>query len=118
MAEIRLAGFGLDALPHAASAYTLSGLLYDAVDAARGPTDALGADSPPAGWSSHAVATTGGLLALLTAIYESGEYVIHRYELAKAGGDPDGINMLWSLDDTVHDVVSNAVGWLAATLRR
>jgi hypothetical protein len=117
LAELRLAGFGLDALPHAATAFALCALVGDTLRAAS-------ALAPPDGAASellHRLAgrralTSAAALALATLLWELGEYRIHRYELALRG-DSQAINMQWSLPDTLSDCAANAIGWLLAIRR-
>jgi hypothetical protein len=111
LGDVRLAGLGLDAIPHSAAAYSLSHFVYDAVDAA----DDLGLAGR---WAQHPAAVAAVVLAGLTIVYEAGERTIHQLELAQAGGDESRINMHWSVADTVADVAANALGWLAATLEQ
>ena len=57
------------------------------------------------------------VLALATLIWEFGEYRIYRHELAHYG-DPEKINMQWTLSNTLYDCAANAAGWgLAIVLR-
>lgn len=117
-AHLRLLGFGLDSIPHSASAYTISSFLYDLIDALQ---QNLVPGSPIASlvrWTArHRKLTTGAALGLLTLLYESGEYSIHRHELQVRHDDPSQINMMWDPVDTFFDVLSNTAGWAFATLR-
>jgi hypothetical protein len=53
-----------------------------------------------------------------SALYEAGEYWIHVEELRETGGDETKINLVWSAQDTLFDILSNALGWLAALFLR
>ncbi|HEX9371075.1 MAG TPA: hypothetical protein VF897_08715 [Roseiflexaceae bacterium] len=119
LAQRRLACFGLDALPHAATAFALTRLVDETVRTASGLA------SPDAGlgqiltWASDRRAVvSAALLALATLGWEYGEYTIHLHELALRG-DSREINMQWSLSDTWSDCLANAIGWcLALALER
>ena len=119
LAKIRFLGFGLDALPHAATAFTFSNLAMDGLAALAGHTP------PGAAWGGlarladkHSGLLAGALLAAASVAYESGEYAIHREELRETGGDENKINMEWSALDTEYDLLSNTLGWLAAIMLR
>jgi len=118
LAEIRLAGFGLDALPHGATGLALTVLACDTVDAA---AQTIPADSPLAPViceaADHPALFSAAVLALATGWWELGEYLIHRREL-DLRGDETKINMQWSVDDTARDVTSNLTGWLLAIVWR
>jgi hypothetical protein len=118
LGELRLAGFGLDAIPHALTALSLSLLLDDTLRAA--------AESYPGGGPvAHALRVaaerpalaSGLVLALLTLLWETGEWLALRYELGQRG-DPALINMQWSVPDMLRDCVANAAGWAAACALR
>jgi hypothetical protein len=115
LGRVRLAGFGLDAIPHSATATGLCLLIADAVqDAARlapgGPLRVLLARA-----AARPMAAAGATLAILTAVWETGEMLAYRYEL-RVKGDPSLINMQWSPLDTARDCAANAAGWLVAWL--
>jgi hypothetical protein len=118
LGELRLAGFGLDALPHIATAFALTALVGDSVhEAARNlsPASRLGA---LLGWSDqHQARLSAAVLAVATIGWELGEYLMHRSELAQRG-DPARINMQWSVNDMVHDCAANFIGWGLATAWR
>ncbi|MFN8497831.1 MAG: hypothetical protein U0641_08245 [Anaerolineae bacterium] len=117
MGDLRFGVFGLDSIPHSATGYAVSALLYRTVDA-------LAQNTPPDSWlapiarflADHRVAVSFAGLAALSAFYEYSEYSIHNEEMAETGGDIERINMMWDIGDTAKDVLSNYVGWLAATL--
>lgn len=115
LARWRIAGFGLDSIPHAITAAMLTRLTFDLLDSlARQapPGSALAERAGRAQAQGELVA--GGLLALATAVYETAEWAIHHVELHATGGDVSRINMEWSAADTVTDVCSNTAGWLLA----
>lgn len=116
LAKIRLAGFGLDAIPHSATAGGLTWLICDTADAAA-KTHA-GIITRLARWSTR----NNGLVSLtavagVTTAWEYAEYRVHAMELA-AVGDEEKINMQWSPDDTVRDIKANVIGWGTALLLR
>ncbi len=119
LSEIRLAGFGLDALPHSATGLALTALACDTADAA---ARTIPADSPLASIiheaDDHPALFSAAVLVLATSWWELGEYLIHRHELALRGNDVSQINMQWSVEDTERDVASNVIGWLLAILWR
>ncbi|MEP7284674.1 MAG: hypothetical protein ABI947_02765 [Chloroflexota bacterium] len=118
LAKIQLAGFGLDAIPHSATAAALTTLICDTVDTASTLPMTKNILTDVIHESSQAPAATSGvILALVTLWWEVGEYLIYRHEMASRG-DMSKINMQWSLNDTLHDCVSNFTGWaVAMTLR-
>ncbi len=118
LGELSLAGFGLDALPHAATAMTLSLLAGDLLEAAARPAGDRGWQRAVRWWAGRRALATGALLALLTAVWEIGEYLALRYELDRCG-DPALVNIQWSVPDMLRDCAANAAGWgLACLLRR
>jgi hypothetical protein len=118
LAAIRVAGFGLDTLPHAATALGFAALTSDTAHAA---AEIVPPDTPWTAlvrWSGkHSSAFSAVALAMATLIWELGEYRVHRHEL-RLRGDVARINMQWSLSDTVRDIAANCAGWLAALLLR
>jgi hypothetical protein len=67
----------------------------------------------------HADIVAGLLLVGASAVYETGEYLIHNEELRETGGDATRIAMEWNAKNTVFDLIANTLGWLAAVwLRR
>lgn len=119
MAELRLFGFGLDALPHSSTAFAFTQLAADALHAFRNnaPRDAKWYPYAERA-DQHSVVVAGALLAGASALYETGEYAIHQEELRETGGDAEKINLVWSAQDTLFDLMSNTLGWLAAALVR
>lgn len=115
-AELRLAGFGLDALPHSATAFALTALVGDAVRAAAELSDGQHRALLQAA-RRHEAAVTALALAVATLLWEVGEYRIHHHELARKGS-AEAINMQWSPEDTLYDCLSNTLGWAAATMWR
>ncbi|HEU5104057.1 MAG TPA: hypothetical protein VFU22_33805 [Roseiflexaceae bacterium] len=114
LAEKQLAGFGLDSLPHAATAFALTRLIGDTAATA---TDLSRATDGRVAWvewcGRHWGLCSALALALATLIWERGEYLVYKHELAWRGS-AERINMQWSVRDTVTDCVTNAVGWLLA----
>lgn len=116
--EMRLAGLGFDALPHAAAGFALSATAMDAASALDRHLAPSAAGAGAAGWAArHRAITALAGLAAVTALWELAEYWTHRYELAQRG-DASAINMQWSVEDTVGDVLANLLGWLAAAFWR
>jgi hypothetical protein len=118
MGELRLAGFGLDALPHGATAFALTALTYDTVKVAA----RLDRTRSPLGymldWGAQNPALFSAMvLALVTLNWEAGEYMMYRQEMA-VHGDMSKINMQWSLPDSIRDTIINFAGWLIAVLWR
>lgn len=117
--KLRLFGFGLDALPHSLTAFAFTHLVMDTLAAFYKNTP------PNAAWRAlaaqadeHSDKVAGALLVGASALYESGEYAINQEELRETGGDESKINLVWSAQDTLFDVLSNTLGWLAAVLLR
>lgn len=118
-AEIRLLGFGLDAIPHSLTAFAFTNLVIDTLAAFRKNTP------PDAAWrglaefgDDHATAVAGTFLIGASAAYELGEYEIHNEELRETGGDESKINLVWSAQDTLFDIMANTLGWVVAALLR
>ena len=118
MGDIRVAGLGLDAIPHSATGFALSALVQDTLQTA--------AELEPSNPSPLArlirfanrypALVSLGALSALTFFWEYGEYRVHQHELELRGGDITKINMMWSAEDTARDVVANLLGWAAAAL--
>lgn len=118
LAEIRVAGFGLDAIPHSATALALTALVCDTLETADEADSANAVLRGLFRWGrDNQTLISFAVLAGLTTFWEYGEYRIHRKELAERG-DVTQINMQWSAEDTQHDILSNLIGWTLATLVR
>lgn len=114
LAQLRFGGLGLDAIPHGVTAFTLSSLIMETLTTIQQRNCYTGLLADLARWGSRKPAlTTFGLLALLTAFWESGEYRIYRYEML-IRGNLDAINMQWSRADTARDIATNMLCCLAA----
>ena len=114
LAEKRLAGFGLDALPHAATAFALTRLIGDTLTTAAELSHVDGAAQEWIEWCArHQKFCSAVVLGLVTLMWERGEYLIYRHELDQRGS-AENINMQWSASDTVTDCIANAAGWLLA----
>ena len=114
LAEKRLAGFGLDAIPHATTAFALTRLVCDTADTGVDLARSTGAQAAWLDWcAQHHGLCSALVLSLTTLVWEYGEYMIHVHELAQRGA-VENINMQWSVDDTIADCLSNAAGWLLA----
>jgi len=117
LAKIRLFGFGLDAIPHSTTAFGFTNLVIEALAAFYAHTPRAAAWRPVAAQAHrHSALVAGALLAGASSLYETGEYEIHEEELRETGGDESRINMEWSVQDTVFDLMSNTLGWAAALL--
>nr|MBA3874944.1 hypothetical protein [Anaerolineae bacterium] len=118
MADIRIAGLGLDAIPHGATGFALSALVEDTLETA---AQLESADSSPLASLIHTLnkrpaLVSFGVLSALTFFWEYGEYRVHVHELELQKGDISKINMMWSADDTARDVIANFLGWIIAAL--
>jgi hypothetical protein len=116
LAELRLAGFGLDAIPHSATAFAFSAIVEDTLSTMCETQNHHGllADAVYAcGQKSELAAFT--LLALVTLGWEYAEYRTHKHEMALRG-DATAINMQWTLEDTIRDIGANLAGWVAAAV--
>lgn len=118
LGELEVAGFGLDAIPHSSTAFSLSCLLQDSLVTL---AEALPPRSP-LGLLVRPLARVPALFSAvvlvgLTVAWEGGEFLMQQEELRRTGGDREAINMQWDLRDTWHDLISNGVGWLAAARR-
>lgn len=119
LAELRVLGFGLDAIPHSATAFAFTNLMIDALHAFHKHSPETAAWYPLADRADrHSAMVAGTLLASASALYESGEYAIHQEEMRETGGDINKINLMWSAKDTLFDLMSNTMGWLAAAILR
>jgi len=118
-AKLRFLGFGLDAIPHSTTAFGLTNLVMDTLAAFRYHTPRNAAWRPLAVHADrHSRLIAGAFLVGASALYESGEYEIHVEELRETHGDESKINMEWSVQDTVFDLMSNTLGWLAGVMLR
>jgi len=111
LADVRLAGFGLDALPHSTTALALTLLIGDTLQTAAKMAPARSPISRRLLWCKRRQGgIAGAIVALVTLIWELGEYRIYKHEFARRG-DMRRINMQWSASDTAYDCLSNAIGW-------
>lgn len=117
--KLRLFGFGLDALPHSLTAFAFTRLMMETLAAFRHHTPRDAAWRTPAEKADdNSGVIAGALLIGASTLYESGEYAIHQEEMRETGGDESRINLIWSAQDTLFDLLSNALGWLAAVTLR
>jgi hypothetical protein len=118
IAEKRFLGLGPDAIPHSATGFALSMLVIDTLDTTCHIEPSTSPLAQLARTCNQRPALTSlAVLSALTFVWEYGEYRVHHHELALRG-DISKINMMWSADDTVRDVVANLLGWVAAVLIR
>jgi hypothetical protein len=121
MGDIRVAGLGLDAIPHAATGFALTSLIYDTLETAcelEPKNKSLFAQFVRSCNQRPALVSLG-VLSALTFFWEYGEYRVHIHEMELREGDITKINMMWSADDTARDVIANILGWgIAALLHR
>lgn len=118
-AKLRFLGFGLDAIPHSTTAFGFATLIFHGLAALRRHTPRDAPWRAAVVWGdAHSEIAAGALLVGASAVYELGEYEIHNEELRETGGDESKINMEWSAVDTVFDLMSNTLGWLAAVMLR
>jgi hypothetical protein len=116
--EMNVAGFGLDTLPHSATAFAFAALVADTFDTIGQREQYHGMLANFMRWGRHKPELLSlVLLGLVTLNWELGEYRIHQYEIAQRG-DSSQINMQWSLQDTGRDVIANLLGWGVAMLWR
>jgi len=115
LAERRLAGFGLDALPHAMTAFALTALTTDTARVV-GEQSSSTAQLAELGSLIDRCQTLISAIVLVAATiaWEMGEHRIYQYELARRGSR-EQINMQWSVSDTAYDCAANVIGWLLAT---
>jgi hypothetical protein len=118
MADIRVAGLGLDAIPHGATGFALTALVQDTLETADqlDPTDSSSLAKLIHVLNKRPALVSFGILSALTFFWEYGEYRVHVQELELQHGDISKINMMWSADDTARDVVANFLGWAIAAL--
>lgn len=116
---IRVAGFGLDSIPHSSTAFALTNLMLDTIETLHSQTPSTSGLAPVLQWiEKNKFLVTGAVLAGLTIAYEYGEYRIRQVELEATHYDESRVNMIWSLQDCIFDSLSNAIGWLTAIWRR
>lgn len=117
-AELEFAGFGLDSIPHSATAMALAALVQDSLQVVSDVDDETTLFSRALDKAAqHGPLVSLGVLGVVTLVWEYGEYRVHQLEMAERGS-AELINMQWSAADTRKDVLSNFLGWLAATLLR
>lgn len=116
LAKLRVHGVGLDAIPHTATAFALTALIADTLDTMGDRETHKGALADFVRWGDrHSALVASTILALITLIWEYGEYQMHEYEMSQKGS-ADAINMQWSVEDTIVDICSNFTGCVAALL--
>jgi hypothetical protein len=109
----RLAGFGLDAIPHSITALALTKLIHDTLDTADATIDNDSTIAPVIHEGNRQPGLVSmAALGLVTLFWEFGEYLIYKHEMALRG-DMSKINMQWSMEDTARDSASNLIGWAA-----
>lgn len=117
-AELRWKGFGLDAIPHAATGLAFTALVRDSLRVTADVDASPGVLGRLLDWSAERSALVSlALLGLITFFWEYGEYRVHVRELALRG-DVTLINMQWSGQDTRQDILSNLIGWALGVLLR
>jgi hypothetical protein len=118
--QLNLMGFGLDSIPHSLTAYALANLVHDTIEKVAAHSQPGMTIWPWITWlNQHKTLASGTVLTLLTVGYELSEYLIHKAELKARDNDLNQINMMWSVKDTIFDVISNGLGWaLSAWLHR
>ncbi len=118
-AELTVAGFGADSVPHAATAYAFTRLMSQSITTLRDELPDESELAPAVKWAAHHVDELACLAMLfLTLAWETSEYLAHVAELEKTGLEPHEINMQWSLPDAITDSFSNLLGMLAAIVVR
>jgi hypothetical protein len=116
LGDLNIAGFGLDALPHSATAMALTMLVEDTVESATRARPENRFLRALVRWcADHPALTSLGVLVFVTAGWEYAEYKVNKHEMA-IKGSAEEINMQWSVDDTAHDVAANMLGWLAGAI--
>ena len=118
MGDIRIAGLGLDAIPHAATGFALTSLIYDTLETAceLEPRNKSLFAKFVRSCNQQPALVSLGVLSALTFFWEYGEYRVHYHELELREGDITKINMMWSAEDTTRDVIANILGWVIAAL--
>lgn len=115
LGQLSLLGFGLDSIPHATAAYGLARLIGETLPTLdRELPLSHPLDAPVRLAAANADALSAAAVALVTLIWEIGEWLAHRHELDATDRDASEINMQWSLPDTIMDTAANAIGVLAA----
>ncbi|HBY96794.1 MAG TPA: hypothetical protein DEP84_23080, partial [Chloroflexi bacterium] len=118
-AKIRFFGFGLDAIPHGTTAAALSLLIFDTLSELERRLPQTSALVRLVHWTgAHREAFAAFVLAVVSAIWEGGEYLMQQSELRARNYDYGEINMEWSLHDTFFDVLANFAGWAVASCVR
>ena len=113
---LRLAGFGLDSLPHSATAFAFSALVADTFETMGTRQQYNGMLADFVRWGKHKPELLSlVMLGLVTINWELGEYTMFQREMAEKG-DAALTNMQWSMEDTWRDVGANLIGWTAAML--
>lgn len=114
-AKIRLFGFGLDAIPHSTTAAALCLLIHDTLAELSRQLPRHSPLAPAAAWAAaHPTLVSALVLAAVSALWEGGEYLMQQSELRARNYDYSQINMEWSLQDTLFDVLANFIGWAMA----
>lgn len=112
--DLQFAGFRLDAVPHAAMGLSVTLAILDTLRTGAKLPDGLLTDLMRLGERQRGLVSLA-VLSALTFIWEYGEYRVHNLEMARFG-DPEKVNMQWSTDDTVRDVIANLSGWALGLL--
>lgn len=111
LGEYQILGFGLDSLPHAATAYTLTRLISETLETLDAELPSSARLAQTAHWAAqHVDILTTLAIAIVTLAWEFGEYRAHIDELKQTGRPESEINMQWSLKDSTTDALSNSFG--------
>lgn len=114
-AELNIAGFGLDSIPHSTAAYGLARFVGKTMGTLHRE---LPHDHPLASLAAlgarHVDALAVAAVATVTVLWEAAERRAHYAEMERTGRPADEINMQWSWPDTIMDTLSNVAGLTAA----
>ena len=119
LGRLSVLGFGLDSIPHATAAYGLARLVAETLptlDQELPRSHPL--DAYMRGAAANVDALSAAAVALVTLVWETGEWLAYRHELEATGRDASEINMQWSLPDSITDAAANGLGLLAAVAVR
>jgi len=119
LGKLAVLGFGLDSIPHATAAYGLARLVGETLPTLdRELPRSHPLDAPVRLAAANVDALSAAAVAMVTLVWELGEWMAHRHELQATGRDASEINMQWSFPDTIADSIANSFGLLAAVAAR
>lgn len=102
LGEKKVLGFGMDTIPHSATAFSLTCFVSRMLETAPSYVPSSTAFGKTVRkLAQNRQVSTAVAITMLSVVYEFAEFIINRIELSEADGDESKINMHWDVPDTV-----------------